>query len=291
MTAYPAGHGRRCRCPGRADLRLGSRVRTGSLAHGGPVVAARQRRHRPAMPAYQYLLTRPGNGHLAALPLHVVHAAATPDADPRSYFGGTLEANAGQVCCGSQQASPAAQVLTGLDAADVFPALVLGSLPWVQDRDPALLLDARARRRASRRRVGYARAQGIATIVAPWVADRGSGKALARELRHRGAVASFWAVEDYLPLRHGSLEAHVAAMRPADRYRYREDIGAAGALGLDGPHPHHHRTARPPGSHRHAGGGHPAPLRPGRRRHRSPASPGPAAGTRRPSGDCRRIPG
>jgi Peptidogalycan biosysnthesis/recognition len=187
----------------------------------------------PRMPPYQYLLTRPGKGHLAALPLHVVQAAATPDADPRSYFGGTWEANAGQVCCGSQQASPAAQVLAGLDAADVFPALVLGSLPGYKTEilhsywTPALAAELLGAA------VDYARTQGIATIVAPFVADRGSGKALGRELRRRGAVASFWATEDYLPLRHGSLEAHVAAMRHRDRYRYREDTGAAAALGLD----------------------------------------------------------
>ena len=187
----------------------------------------------PRMPPYRYLLARPGNGHLAALPLHVVRAATTPDADPRSYFGGTMEATAGLVGAGSQQASPAAEVLAGLDAADVFPALVLGSLPGYKTEilhsywTPALaadLLDAA---------VDYARTQGIATIVAPFVADRGSGKALGRELRRRGAVASFWATEDYLPLRHGSLAAHVAAMRHRDRYRYREDTGAAATLGLD----------------------------------------------------------
>jgi uncharacterized protein len=190
----------------------------------------------PRMPPHKYLLTRPGNGDLAALPLHVVQAAVTPDADPRSYFGyfgGTTEANAGQVCCGSQQASPAAQVLAGLEATEVFPALVLGSLPGYKTEilhsywTPALaaeLLNAA---------VDYARTHGIATIVAPFVADRGSGKALGRELRRRGAVASFWAVEDYLPLRHGSLEAYVAAMRHRDRYRYREDTGAVATLGLD----------------------------------------------------------
>jgi hypothetical protein len=187
----------------------------------------------PRMPPYQYLLARPGNGHLVALPLHVVQGPATPDADPRSYFGGTVEAGAGQVCCGSQQASPAAAVLAGLAGEDVFPALVLGSLPGYKTEilhsywTPTLaadLLDAA---------VDYARTQGIATIVAPFVADRGSGKALARELRRRAAVASFWATEDYLPLRHGSLKAHVAAMRHRDRYRYREDTGTAAALGLD----------------------------------------------------------
>jgi hypothetical protein len=187
----------------------------------------------PRMPPYQYLIVRPGNGQLAALPMHVVPTAATPDADPRSYFGGTMETPAGQVCCGSQQTSPAAQILAGLDTADIFPALVLGSVPGYKTEilhtywTPGLaaeLLDAVT---------GYARAQGIATIVAPWVADRGSGKALARELQRRGAVASFWAVEDYLPLRHGSLEAHVAAARHRDRYRYREDTAAARALGLE----------------------------------------------------------
>jgi hypothetical protein len=187
----------------------------------------------PRLPPYQYLLARPGNGDLAALPLHVIQAAATPNADPRSYFGGTTEAGAGQVCCGSQQASPAAQVLGGLDDADVFPALMLGSLPGYKTEilhsywTPTLaadLLDAA---------MDYARTQGIATIVAPFVADRGSGKALGRELRRRGAVASFWAAEDYLPLRHGSLEAHVAALRYRDRYRYHQDTAAAVALGLD----------------------------------------------------------
>jgi hypothetical protein len=187
----------------------------------------------PRMPPYQYLLGRPSDGQLAALPMHLVTAAATPDADPRSYFGGTTEAPRGQVCCGSQQTSPAAQVLAGLGAADVFPALVLGALPGYKTEilhtywTPGLaaeLLDAA---------IGYARAQGVATIVAPWVADRGSGKALARELQRRGAAASFWAVEDYLPLRHGSLEAHVAAARHRDRYRYREDTAAAKALGLE----------------------------------------------------------
>ena len=187
----------------------------------------------PRMPPYQYLLARPSDGHLAALPMHVVPAAATPDADPRSYFGGTAEAADGKVCCGSQETSPAAQLLAGLDTADIFPALILGSLPGYKTEilhtywTPGLaaeLLDAA---------IGYARAQNIVTIVAPFVADRGSGKALAREMQCQGAVASFWAVEDYLPLRHRSLEAHVAAARHRDRYRYREDTGAAQALGLE----------------------------------------------------------
>lgn len=187
----------------------------------------------PRIPPCRYLLARPSHDQLAALPIHVVHRPATPDSDPRSYFGGTTDIPAGQVCCGSQQTSPAAKILAGLDTADLFPALVLGSMPGYKTEilysywTPQLaadLLDAAA---------AYAREQNIATIVAPWVADRGSGKALARELRRRGAVPSFWAVEDYLPLRHGSLDAHVAAARHRDRYRYREDMKSAKALGID----------------------------------------------------------
>jgi uncharacterized protein len=184
------------------------------------------------IPPCRYLLARPSQGQLAALPMHVVHSPATPDADPRSYFGGTAEITAGKVCCGSQQTSPAAQALAGLGADDIFPALVLGSLPgyktdilhsyWTPELAADLVEAA----------IAYAHAQNIATIVAPWVADRGSGKALARELQRRGAVASFWAVEDSLPLRHGSLEAHVAAARHRARYRYREDTRAVKALGL-----------------------------------------------------------
>ena len=83
----------------------------------------------PRIPPCRYLLARPSQGQLAALPMHAVHSPTTPYADPRSYFGGTAEITAGQVCCGSQQSFPAAQTLARLGTADVFPALVLGSLP------------------------------------------------------------------------------------------------------------------------------------------------------------------
>ncbi|MGE5291998.1 MAG: peptidogalycan biosysnthesis protein [Micromonosporaceae bacterium] len=186
----------------------------------------------PRVPPARYLLTRPSHDQLAALPIHIVHSPATLDADPRSYFGGTTDTAPGQVCCGSQQASPAAQILADIDTGELFPALVLGSLPGYKTEilhsywTPQLaaeLLDAA---------IAFAREQNIPTIVAPWVADRGSGKALARELHHRGAVASFWAAEDYLPLRHRSLQAQLDAARNRDRYRYRQDMRAAQALGL-----------------------------------------------------------
>lgn len=186
----------------------------------------------PRIPPWHCLLARPGPGQLAALPMHLVTAPATPDTDPRSYFGGTTETPAGQVCCGSQQPSPAAQILTGLEPADIFPALVLGSLTgykteilhtcWTPGLAAAFLNAALA----------YARTHHIATIIAPWIADRGSGKVLARELRRRGAVASFWAAEDYLPLRHGSLQAHLATARNRDRYRYHRDAKTAETIGL-----------------------------------------------------------
>jgi hypothetical protein len=186
----------------------------------------------PRIPPCQYLLTRPSQDHLAALPMHVAVTPATPDADPRSYFGGTTETPTQQVCCGSRETSPAADILTGLKTTDVFPALVLGSLPgyrteilhtyWTPDL-AADFVDAA---------IAHARAHNITTIVAPWVADKGSGKALARELQRRGAAASFWAVEDYLPLRQESLQAHLAAGRNRDRYRYQQDMKTAASIGL-----------------------------------------------------------
>lgn len=186
----------------------------------------------PRIPPCRYLVARRGPGELAVLPMHVVAAPATPDADPRSYFGGSPEAGTEPVCCGLQQISPAAQTLAHLSNDKVFPTLLLGPLTgykseilhsfWAPDLAADLIDAART----------YARDQHIPTIVAPWIADRGSGKALARELRRRGAVASFWAVEDYLPLQHGSLQAHLAALRSRDRYRYRQDMRAAEALDL-----------------------------------------------------------
>lgn len=184
------------------------------------------------MPPTQYVLIRSGQDHLAALPMHVATAPVPPDADPRSYFGGTTDTPSQEVCCGSRETSPAAGILTRLKDTDVFPALILGSLPGYRSEilhthwTPQLaasLIDAA---------IAYARAQDIATIVAPWVADHGSGKALARELERRGAVASYWAEEDYLPLRHDSLQAHLAAARSRDRYRYRQDMQSAAAIGL-----------------------------------------------------------
>lgn len=187
----------------------------------------------PRVPPCQYLLARSGDGRLAALPMHVADAPTTPDADPRSYFGAAALSPADRVCCGSLQDSAATQVLANLDIADVFPALILGSLPGYRTEimhsywTPGLaagLIDAA---------VGYARAHGIATIIAPWVADLGSAAALARELERRQAVASFWAVEHYLPLRHESLEAQIAAARSRDRYRYNFDMATVRKLGID----------------------------------------------------------
>lgn len=186
----------------------------------------------PRIPPCRYLVARGGPGELAALPMHLIEAPTTPDADPRSYFGGSSANPAEQVCCGSQQASPAGQILAGLTDSEAFPALLLGSLPGYKTEilhsywTPQLaadLIDAA---------LAYAREQHVATIIAPWVADRGSGKAVARELARRGAVASYWAAEDYMPLRHGSMQEHLAAARSRDRYRYRQDMLAAQALGL-----------------------------------------------------------
>lgn len=187
----------------------------------------------PRIPPCQYLLTRNGPDQLAALPIHLVPAPATPDADPRSYFGGTTETPSQQVCCGSREASPAADILADLENSDVFPALVLGSLPGYKTEILHTYWTPELAASFADAAISYARAQGIATIVAPWVADQGSGKALARELQRRGAVASFWAVEDYIPMRHESLQAHLAAARNRDRYRYQQDMKNAKAIGLD----------------------------------------------------------
>lgn len=186
----------------------------------------------PRIPPCQYLTARRGPGELAALPMYVIDMPLTPDADPRSYFGGTPDTPAEQVCCGSRQASPAAQILASLPAGQVFPALLLGSMHGYKTEvlhsywTPELAADL------ADAAVAYARDHGIKTIIAPWVADVGSGRALARELHHRQAVASFWALEHYLPLRHGTLEAHLAAGRNRDRYRYHQDMRAARETGI-----------------------------------------------------------
>lgn len=186
----------------------------------------------PRRPPCRYLLTRPGHAQVAAVPMHIAYGPVTPDADPRSYFGASAETFAERVCCGSQQVSPAAEVLASLDLDDIFPALILGSMPGYKTEvlhsywTPELagdLIDAA---------ISYAQAEGIATILAPWVADHGSGRALGRELSQRGAVSVFWAVEHYIPLRHESLQAHLAAARSRDRYRYRCDMATAERIGL-----------------------------------------------------------
>lgn len=182
-----------------------------------------------ALGRVRYLVVR-DNGGAAVLPMHIVDQSAGPDADPRTYFGWQPES--GQACCGSTQASEAAAELDAIHPDRLFPTLLLGSLPGYQteilhsfwsDELATILVDAA---------LDYARAERIPTMLAPWIADRGAGPALAAALRDRGAAEAFWALEDHLPLPHPSWDAHVAALRYRDRYRINQDLHAATDHGI-----------------------------------------------------------
>jgi hypothetical protein len=204
----------------------------------GPTWISSQRRDDDHGDPCRYIANRL-RGDVAVLPVQVINSPASPDEDPRSYFG-WKPATGPQACyCGPPQRTAdgchdscgepdqATDLLDVVGHELLFPVLVLGSLTGYQSEilhpDPApdvadAMLDAALR---------YARRAGARTLLAPWVPDRGGGPSLAHVLAARGAVRAFWALEDYMLAPHESMASHVVGMRRRDRLRYHQDQRAA----------------------------------------------------------------
>ncbi|MEU8834886.1 GNAT family N-acetyltransferase [Streptomyces sp900116325] len=166
------------------------------------------------------------------LPGFVFAAPSIVDADPRTYLG--WESASGEsACCSVSSCCNATTDVEAIGADKFFPSLVLGSPIGYRSEavanteDPLLLADLLDEA------VPAARAAGIRSIVAPWIADLPANQSLLVALQAHGATVSFWGEENVLTLEHDSYDAHFAALKPRKRRKLQEDHAKLLASGVE----------------------------------------------------------
>lgn len=217
----------------------------------GPTFLRAQQPHAPTL-APHHLVAHLPDGQTAMLPAYLLQQPDRPDFDPRTYLG-WRPASGERACCETTRPTDAAQPghpngepspladLPGLapvlaDVDRFYPVLLLGSVDGYKTEltAPATnpgLADALAERLVDGALAEAARV-GARIVLAPWVAERASGVELRQALARRSAIEAFWALENYLPLPHGSMAGHMAALPNRRRYRFRQDQQAAAGAGV-----------------------------------------------------------
>jgi hypothetical protein len=196
----------------------------------GPTWIAATEKAMPEARPWHTCATR-GRGEEAYLPGFILDSPPAVDFDPRTYLGWQPPTGE-EVCCGVQTCSDTVQRVQAWGPERLFPTLLLGSPLGYRTEaaftfwTPALfpgLVDAA---------VQSAAAAGARTVIAPWVPDRMGNQHLTAALQARGAVSTFWGVEDYLRLGAGSYDEHIAGLPAKKRRRVKEDLDRCAAAGV-----------------------------------------------------------
>ncbi|GAA3850894.1 hypothetical protein GCM10022243_15890 [Saccharothrix violaceirubra] len=179
-----------------------------------------------------HTVARRGRGEIAYLPGFVFDGPPAVDFDPRTYLG--WQAASGQeVCCGTSVCSDTVAEIDALGLAPFFPVLVLGSplgyrteaafTFWTRSLFPTLLGNA----------VESALAQGVRSVIAPWIPDRLGNEHLAGSFGAVGGSTTFWGYEDFLRLDATDYESHLEALPLKRRRRITEDFDRVSAARVD----------------------------------------------------------
>jgi hypothetical protein len=179
-----------------------------------------------------YAVARRARGELAVLPGFVLDKPGAVDFDPRTYLG-WKPASGDEVCCGVATCETTIGEVEKLGEDAFYPAMILGSplgyrsegfyTFWTPRLFPSLV-DAL---------VSHARSEGVKTVMAPWIPQRRGNEAIVSKLVIAGGQSAFWGYEDYIPLREGSYDAHVAAMPARKRRRLKEDLSGSERAGVE----------------------------------------------------------
>jgi hypothetical protein len=154
------------------------------------------------------------------------------DADPRTYLG--WEPRSGQAaCCSVSTGAGTQELVETLGLETLFPAVVLGS-PLGYRSDAVVVGEQNAELTMALidQLVEKAKADGIRSIIAPWVSDRPVNGPLLAALHNNGATVSFGGQENFLLLQHSSYEAYLAGLPTRKRYRVKADEAKAIASGV-----------------------------------------------------------
>lgn len=169
----------------------------------------------------------------AVLPGYLYESASDVDFDPRTYLG-WQPSTGKQACCGGASGGLTAQDrIESLGHDAFFPALVIGSplgyrteaafTYWNPDLFRVLVDEA----------VRAAAAEGVRTVIAPWVPDRMGNQYLTAALESHGAATGLWGLEDYIRLPEGGYDAYLSALPARRRRRLNEDRRRTAATGID----------------------------------------------------------
>jgi predicted N-acyltransferase len=166
------------------------------------------------------------------IPGFVFDGPGLVDADPRTYLG--WEPRSGQAaCCSVSTGAGTQDLVEALGTEMFFPALVLGS-PLGYRSDAVVVGEQNTELTMALvdQLVEKAKADGIRSIVAPWVSDRPVNGPLLASLHNNGATVSFGGQENFLPLEHSSYEDYLASLTSRRRQRVKQDEGKAIASGV-----------------------------------------------------------
>lgn len=169
----------------------------------------------------------------AVLPGYVYEGPADVDFDPRTYLG-WQPATGQQACCsGAQAEAGAREHIEALGPDPFFPTLVLGSPLGYRSEVAFTFWNPDVFRLLVDGAVKAALAQGVRTVVAPWIPRRVGNQYLIDAMEGHGAATGLWGVEDYLRLTADSYEDHVAALPARRRRRLTEDHDRTARTGLE----------------------------------------------------------
>ncbi|MDT9683731.1 GNAT family N-acetyltransferase [Streptomyces sp. TRM76323] len=165
------------------------------------------------------------------LPGFVFDAPSIVDTDPRTYLGWESATGESACCSVTTSCCSATTDVEAIGEDKFFPSLLLGSPIGYRSEAVGSTNNALLLADLVDQVVPAARAAGIRSIVAPWVADLPANEALLVALQAHGATVSFWGEDNVLTLEHDSYEAHFAAMKARKRRKLQDDHAKALASG------------------------------------------------------------
>lgn len=167
------------------------------------------------------------------LPGFVFDSPSLVDVDPRTFLGWEPASGESACCSVTTSCCGATTDVEAIGQDAFFPSLVLGSPLGYRSEAVGATGDLLLLADLLDQAVPAARAAGIRSIVAPWVADLPDNEALLLALKAHGANVSFWGEENVLTLTHDSYDAHLTSLRARKRRKLRDDHAKAMASGVE----------------------------------------------------------
>lgn len=171
------------------------------------------------------------HGEHAVLPGYILSAPPSVDFDPRTYLGWSRP-DGQEVCCGVQLEDDATDEVAAMGEDSFFPCLLLGSPLGYRTEVAYNFWSPQLFGTMVDKLLTAAQTSGVRSVIAPWVPSRPGNEDLVAALERHGAASGFWGYENFMRLRTGGWDEHLAALPSRRRRRLSADTRRLEATGL-----------------------------------------------------------